>query len=142
MRDQIVAAVKRTADGIAIGYGVPQDRMPIVTVSQTEITPVNSNDPAMAERLRAAAVAALGQDHVETAQSTMGSEDVGLFSLGSKIPSVMIWLGAADPIKLAHANQTGIPLPGLHSALFAPDYAPTLVTGVTIMTTMALDLLK
>jgi hippurate hydrolase len=142
VRDQIIAAVRRTAGGIAIGYGVPQDRMPIVSVSQTEITPVNSNDPALAERLRAVAVATLGNDHVERAQSTMGSEDVGLFSLGGKIPGVMIWLGAADPAKLAHAIETGVPLPGLHSALFAPDYAPTIVTGVTAMTSMALDLLK
>jgi hippurate hydrolase len=116
--------------------------MPIVTVSQTEITPVNSNDPALAERLRVAAVAILGKDHVEVAESTMGSEDVGLFSLGDKIPAVMFWLGAADPAKLAHAKETGVPLPGLHSALFAPDYAPTIATGVTAMTSMALDLLK
>ncbi len=142
VRDQIIEAVKRTADGIAIGYGVPLDRMPIVTVSQTEITPVNVNDPALAERLRTVAVSTLGADHVEVAQSTMGSEDVGLFSLAGKIPSVMIWLGAADPDKLAHARGSGVPLPGLHSPLFAPAYAPTITTGVTAMTAMALDLLK
>jgi metal-dependent amidase/aminoacylase/carboxypeptidase family protein len=48
VRDQIIAAVKRTADGIALGYGVPQDRMPIVNVSQSEITPATYNDPALA----------------------------------------------------------------------------------------------
>jgi hippurate hydrolase len=142
VRDQIVEAVRKTAQGIAIGYAVPQDRMPIVTVSQTEITPVNSNDPAMAERLGEVAVAVLGAEHVETARSTMGSEDVGLFSLEGKIPSVMYWLGAADPDKLAHAQETGVPLPGLHSALFAPVFGSTITTGVTAMTAMALDLLK
>ncbi len=45
VRDQIIADVRRTAEGIAVGYGVPQDRMPIVTVSQTEITPATYNDP-------------------------------------------------------------------------------------------------
>ena len=35
VRDQIIADIRRTAEGIAIGYGVPADRMPIVTVSQT-----------------------------------------------------------------------------------------------------------
>lgn len=142
VRDQIVEAVRRMANGIAIGYGVPQDRMPIVTVSKTEYTPVNSNDPALAERLRTVAVATLGTDHVETAQSTMGSEDVGVFSLGNRIPELMYWLGAADPAKLAHARETGVPLPGLHSALFYPDYQPAIATGVTAMTAMALDLLK
>jgi hippurate hydrolase len=142
VRDQIIEAVRKQANGIAMGYGVPQDRMPIVTVSQTEYTPVNSNDPALAERLRAVAVATLGADHVDAAQSTMGSEDVGVFSLGNKIPELMYWLGAADPAKLAHARETGVPLPGLHSGLFYPDYEPTIATGVTAMTAMALDLLK
>ena len=142
VRDQIIAAVRRTADGVAMGYGVPQDRMPIVTVSQTEITPATYNDPALAERLRKVAVAALGPDRVMDAQSVMGSEDVGLFSLDGKIPAVMFRLGAADPEKLAHAKQTGVPLPGPHSPLFAPVYAPTITTGVTAMTAMALDLLK
>lgn len=142
VRDQIIADVRRTAEGIAIGYGVPRDRMPIVTVSRTEITPVTYNDAALAERLRAAAVAALGAEHVETSEAVMGSEDVGLFTLGGKIPGVMYRLGAADPVKLQHARETGVPLPGPHSPLFAPVYAPAITTGVMAMTAMALDLLK
>lgn len=142
VRDQIIADIRRTADGIASGYGVPADRMPIVTVSQSEITPATYNDPALAERVKAVAIATLGRDHVLPADAVMGSEDVGLFTLGGKIPGVMFWLGAADPDKLAHARETGVPLPGPHSALFAPVYAPTITTGVTAMTAMALDLLK
>ena len=142
VRDQIIAAVKRTADGIAIGYGVPQDRMPIVNVSQSEVAPATYNDPALAERLRKIAIATLGADRVEQADSVMGSEDVGLFTLDGKIPGVMFRLGASDPDKLTHAKQTGVPLPSMHSPLFAPVYAPTITTGVTAMTAMALDILK
>ncbi len=142
VRDQVIAAVRRTAAGVASGYGVPADRMPIVTVSESEITPVTYNDPVLAERLRAVAVATLGADRVETAESIMGSEDVGLFSLDGKIPAVMFRLGAADPAKLAQARKTGVPLPGPHSPLFAPVYGPAITTGVTAMTAMALDLLK
>lgn len=142
VRDQIIAAVRRTAEGIAVGYGVPQDRMPIVTVSQTEIAPATYNDPALAERLRKSAAAALGSERVFQADSVMGSEDVGLFSLDNKIPAVMFRLGAADPAKLANAKATGVPLPGLHSALFAPVYEPAIKTGVTAMTAIAIDLLK
>ncbi len=142
VRDQIIAAVKRTAEGIAIGYGVPEDRMPIVNVSQSEITPATYNDPALAERLRKIAVATLGADRVEEADSVMGSEDVGLFTLDGKIPGVMFRLGASDPDKLTHAKETGVPLPSMHSPLFAPVYAPTITTGVTALTAMALGLLK
>jgi len=141
-RDQIIEAIKRTAEGIAVGYGVPQDRMPVVTVSKTEYAPVNVNDPALADRLRAVAQKTLGADHVETTESSMGSEDVGEFSLGNKIPELMFWLGAAEPAKLAHAKEIGVPLPAMHSPLFAPDYKPTIETGVTAMTAMAMDLMK
>jgi metal-dependent amidase/aminoacylase/carboxypeptidase family protein len=72
----------------------------------------------------------------------MGSEDVGQFRLGNTIPGVMFWLGAADPGKLAAAQESGVPLPGPHSALFAPVPEPTIRTGVTAMTAMAMDLLK
>jgi hippurate hydrolase len=72
----------------------------------------------------------------------MGSEDVGLFSLEGKIPAVMFRLGASDTAKLEESKKSGVPLPGLHSALFAPVYAPAITTGVTAMTAMALDLLK
>ena len=72
----------------------------------------------------------------------MGSEDVGLFSLNGTIPAVMFRLGASDPGKLAESLKTGVPLPGLHSPLFAPVYEPTIRTGVIAMTALTLDVLK
>jgi hippurate hydrolase len=140
VRDQIVAAVRREAKGLAEGYGIPEDRMPIVTI--TKSNPATLNDAAMAERVRAAAIVALGKERVGEARAIMASEDVGLFTLDGKIPGVMYWLGAADADKLAESRKTGVPLPSLHSALFAPVYAPAITTGVTAMTAIAMDLLK
>ena len=142
VRLQIIEAVKRTANGIAVGYGVPADRMPIVTVSESEIAPATVNDPALTERMRDVAVAALGTERVLKAESVMGSEDVGLFALNGTIPAMMFRLGATDPETLKRAAAEGKPLPGLHSALFAPVYAPAIRTGVEAMTAMALDVLK
>jgi hippurate hydrolase len=139
-REQIIAAVRRTANGLAEAYGIPADRMP--TVIADEGTPVTVNDAALTERLRKVAVSALGAERVEAAESVMGSEDVGLFSLEGKIPAVMFRLGAADPEKLAESRRSGVPLPSLHSALFAPVYEKAIPTGVAAMTAMAIDLLK
>jgi amidohydrolase len=139
VRDRIVEDVRRTAKGLAEAYGIPADRMP--TVSLTEGTPATYNDPALAERVRAAAVKALGPTRVEEAKSVMGSEDVGMFTLDGKIPGVMYWLGAADRTKFEESQKTGVPLPSFHSALFAPVYSEAIPTGVTAMTAMALDLL-
>lgn len=140
VRDAIIADVRRTAEGLAKAYGVPADRMPTVTLGES--TPATINDAALAERLRKSASAALGKDRVLEARAVMGSEDVGLFSLEGKIPAVMYCLGAADPAKLEESLKSGVALPSLHSALFAPVYAAAIPTGVTAMTAMALDLLK
>jgi amidohydrolase len=142
VRDQIIAAVRKTAEGVAVAYNMPADRMPIVTVSETEITPATINDTALAERLRKVAIATLGADHVEVSEPVMGSEDVGLFSLNGTIPAVMFQLGAVDPAKIAESKASGKQLPGLHSPLFAPMYEPTIRTGVVEMTSMAISLLQ
>jgi hippurate hydrolase len=140
VRDQVIVAVKREAEGLAQGYGIPADRMPTVTVN--EGAPATYNDPAMAEHVKNYAVAVLGKDRVFDASAIMASEDVGLFTLDGKIPGVMFWLGAADPAKLEESRKTGVPLPSPHSALFLPDYAPAIPTGVTAMTAVAMGFLK
>jgi hippurate hydrolase len=140
VRDQIVAAIRRELNGLAEGYGIPADRMPTVTIMES--TPPTLNDGALAERMRVSAAEALGKERVEQAVAVMGSEDVGLFTLDGKIPGAMYWLGAADAAKLAESRKTGVPLPSLHSALFAPVYAPAIKTGVAAMTAMAMDLLR
>jgi hippurate hydrolase len=140
LRDQIVADIRRTANGLAAAYGIPPDRMPVVKLGES--TPPTLNDPALAGRVRTAATAALGKERVLDAHPVMGSEDVGLFTLDGKIPGVMYRLGVADPDKLTQSKKTGVPLPSLHSSLFAPVYRPAISTGVTAMTAIALDLLK
>jgi hippurate hydrolase len=140
-RLKMIEDIRRIANGIAVGYGVPEDRMPIVEVSKTEITPATLNDPALEERLHALAVKALGPQNVMEAQAFMASEDVGVFRLNNTIPGVMFALGASDPEKLAAAEKAGTHLPGPHSALFAPVPEPTIRTGVTAMTAMAMGLL-
>jgi amidohydrolase len=140
VRDKIIEDIRRTAKGLAEAYGVPAERMPVVTLAES--TPATLNDSALDDRLHSVAIAALGPDRVLDGKAVMGSEDVGLFTLDARIPGVMYWLGAADPDKLIESRRTGVPLPSPHSAVFAPVYAPAITTGVSAMTAMALDLLK
>jgi hippurate hydrolase len=73
----------------------------------------------------------------------MPSEDFGLFGLpGHKIPTVMFWLGAMDPTKLAEAEKAGTFLPGPHTSRFEPVPEPTLRTGVKAMTSVAIAILQ
>jgi len=140
VRQKLMDGVKRTANGVATAYGVAPDRMPEVKILESTVPTIN--DAALADRMRKAAVSALGASRVDVAQPVMGSEDVGYFNLDGKIPFVIFWLGAADADKLALSEKTKAPLPSLHSALFAPVYEPTIRTGVTAMTAMAVDLLQ
>jgi hippurate hydrolase len=139
----IIDGVRRIAQGVALAAGVPADRQPIVTVLDGESGPANTNDPALAARVKAALVAALGANDVFTDQPIMNSEDFGLFGLpGHRIPTVMFWLGAMDPVKLAAANAAGRSLPGPHTGLFQPVPEPTLRTGIIAMTSVAISLLQ
>jgi amidohydrolase len=142
VRQTIIDGVRRTAKGVAIAAGVPEDRMPIVTVLEDESTPATINDVALAARLQKIFAAKLGAGNVIDRQPIMGSEDFGIFSLDHKIPAVIFWLGAYDPAKVAESEKSGVALPSPHSPLFAPLPEPTLRTGVTTMTDAAMALLQ
>jgi hippurate hydrolase len=139
----IVDGIRRTAAGVALAAGIPKDREPIVSVLDNESVPATYNDPQLTARVKAALVAALGTSDVIETEPVMASEDFGLLGLSDhKIPTVMFWLGAMDPAKLAAANKEGTTLPGPHTSRFEPLPEPTLRTGVKAMTSAAMALLR
>jgi len=142
VRQKLLAAIERITKGIALAAGIPNERAPIVKVSETEVTTATYNDPALTERLAGVFVKALGQEKVVKGSPVMGSEDFGYLSLNHQIPTMMFWLGASDPLKLKQSRDTGTPMPSLHSALFAPVPEPTIRTGVKAMTAAVLELMK
>jgi len=142
-RQIVVDGIRRTAQGVALSAGVPDNLAPIVTVLDAESTPVMYNDPALAARVKRALVTALGASNVFDDGPSMPSEDFGVFGLeGHRIPTVMFGLGAMDPAKFAAAAATGKSLPGPHTSLFQPVPEPTLRTGVTAMAMVAIALLQ
>jgi len=142
VRQHILASIERITKNIAAAAGIPEDRAPIVKVSDTEVTPALYNDPQLAERVARTLEKTLGADNVVKGPPIMASEDFGRYSLDHQIPSVMFWLGAVEPAKVEASRQSGKPLPSLHSSLFAPQPEPTLRTGVKAMTAAVLELMK
>jgi hippurate hydrolase len=140
VRARILASIERIVKGVALTSGIPDDRAPIVKVS--EGTGSTYNDPQLLERLAVAFKQALGEENVVKVPPIMASEDFGYFSMDQKIPTTIFWLGASDPAKVKQSRETGVALPGLHSALFAPVPEPTLRTGVKAMTSAVLELMK
>jgi amidohydrolase len=142
-RQIILDGIRRIAQGVAISAGVPDDRAPIVKVLEDESVPVLYNDPALTARVKAILVKALSLQNVFDDAPAMGSEDFGLLGLdGHRIPTVMFRLGAMDPVKFAAAQAQGKLLPSTHTSRFEPLPEPTLRTGVTAMTSVAIELLQ
>ena len=140
VRKHILASIERIVKGVAMTAGIPEDRAPVVKVS--EGTGSTYNDPQLIERLVVTFKQALGEENVVKMPPMMASEDFGYFSMDHKIPTTIFWLGASDPAKVKASRESGVALPGLHSALFAPVPEPTLRTGVKAMTSAVLDLMK
>jgi amidohydrolase len=142
-RQIIVDGIRRTAQGVALSAGVPEELAPIVTVLDAESTPVMYNDPKLTARVRTALIRALGTQNVIEEEPGTASEDFGFFGLeGRKIPTMMFGLGAIDPGKFAAAAAEGKLVPGPHNSRFEPAPEPTLRTGVTAMSAVAIDLLQ
>jgi len=143
VRKKILAAIERIAKNIAFAAGVPEERAPIMKVSDTEVTPATYNDPDLTQRLAKVFEKTFDAKNVVKWPPIMGSEDFGRLGLdGHQIPVCMFWLGAVDPVQMAKSQQTGTPLPSLHSSLFAPLPEPTIRTGVKAMTSAVLELMK
>ncbi|HET6976710.1 MAG TPA: amidohydrolase [Pyrinomonadaceae bacterium] len=140
VRKRVLASIERIVKGVAATAGIPEDRAPIVKIA--EGTGSTYNDPQLLERLVVAFKVSLGDQNVVQMPPMMASEDFSYFSLDRKIPTTIFWLGAGDPAKVKQSRETGVPLPGLHSALFAPVPETTLRTGVKSMTSAVLELMK
>ncbi len=143
VRQHILEALKRLADGLALAAGLPPERAALVTVNESEMAAPVYNDPALTERVVASLRRALGDQNVIPLERVMGSEDFGAYGLeGHQIPTVFFRLGAIDAARIAQSAATGVPLPSLHSSLFRPEPEPTIRTGVIALTSVVLELMN
>jgi amidohydrolase len=134
---RLLAAIAREAKGEALAANAPRDPL-IETKSNTDAV---YNDPELTKRVVAAAGAALGSDRVVEMPAQMGGEDFSQFGLAG-VHAVLLHVGAVDAAKLAESRRTGVPLPGLHSQLWAPEREPTLKAAIRAETAILIDLMK
>jgi amidohydrolase len=133
LKDGIV----RIAKAEALAANAPEP-----AVSFQEAVQSVRNDQGLSERLLAMFRKELGEPNATTAEPVMAAEDFGRFGRAG-IPACLFWLGAVEPGRLADSKKSGgAPLPGLHSATFAPDAERTVRTGVRAMTTAVAGLLS
>ena len=142
VRNQLLEAIRRIARGQALAAGVPEDRFPEVSLVE-ESTRATYNTPELAERVAGVIRSWLGDEKVVLKPASMGGEDFNEFGRTEKqIPICMFTLGGVDPGAYESAKREGRSLPSLHSALWAPLPEPTIVTGVTAMSAVVMDILS
>ncbi len=143
VRMNTINSIKRMADGLGRAAGLPDDKLPIVTVRDKEFTPATYNNPALSERMITTIGGTIGRENVVAMDPVMGGEDFGAYGrVDPKIPSLIFWLGAVNEKDITKAKKNGEVLPSLHSPFFAPDAEPTIKTGVDAMSAAAIDLLR
>jgi hippurate hydrolase len=140
VRDNILNGIKRIARAQAVSFGLPEDKMPVVTIGES--TPATYNDPRLTERVFTSLSDKLGSDRVQKVSPVMGAEDFAHFGrVEPKIPSLIFWLGGVSKEDVQLAREGKKKLPSLHSPFFAPDREATLKGGVEAMTEAVLELL-
>src|SRR4030095_11822240 len=78
---KLLSSIQRTAKGIAIAAGIPEDRAPIINVSKNEITTSTYNDPALTDRLTTVLNKVLGSDNVVKIAPRMAGDTFGDYCL-------------------------------------------------------------
>jgi len=138
---QLITAIRRICAGIGQAAGLPEDRLPVVTLTPESVS-VTSNDSALTRRLTRTFNDWLGTNRVKLTAPVTGAEDFSEFGrTAAAVPICFWWVGGTDPAKIAEAERTGIPVPSNHSATFAPVPEPTLKACVTSMTAAVLELM-
>ncbi|KFG91892.1 Peptidase M20 [Sphingobium herbicidovorans NBRC 16415] len=141
-RERLIRGIERIARGEAIAAGVPENRMPVVTVKD-EYTPAAYNPPAFANRMGDLLKSHFPAGRVVETKPSMGGEDFGRYYRADKsIDSFIFWVGGVPADQMAKAAAGQLTLPSLHSPFWAPEADKVIATASEATTMMALDILK
>lgn len=125
-RQHLLSAIARIAKGEAAAAGAPLEP----TIQSEGHIAALINDAALTQRVSAALVRQLGAGRVTDAAPEMVSEDFSVFGQAG-VPLLMFRIGATSQAALDASAQSGVPVPSLHSARFAPERDPTIKAAAT-----------
>ena len=143
VRKLLLDGIRRIVRGEAIAAGMPDDKMPVVTIREAEYTPATFNTQPLSDRALALFAERFGAQRAIKTPAVMGGEDFSRFWLAdNKIQSLIFWVGGTPVDKWAAAGGNAAKLPSLHSPYWAPDAEAVISTATEAMTVAALDVLK
>lgn len=142
VRKHLLDGIARIAKGEAIAGGMPDDKLPVVTL-QDQNTPATFNTHEITARMADLFTARFGKDRIVAARAQMGGEDFSEYYLADKsIQSLLLWVGGVRKDKWDAAKGDITKLPSIHSPFWAPDAEAVISTAVEAMTSASLAVLK
>ena len=143
VRKLLLDGIRRIARGEAIAAGVPDDKMPVVTIREAEYTPATFNTEKISASTLALFQQHFGPQRALKTPAVMGGEDFSRYWLADKsIESLIFWVGGTPKPAWDAAGGNQQKLPSLHSPFWAPDAEAVISTATEAMTIAALDVLK
>ena len=142
-RKKMLDGIRRISRGEAIAAGMPDDRMPVVSVEEKEFTPSTFNTPDFTLEMGAFLKERFGEARVRQVPAVMGGEDFGQFVRADpSIKSLIFWVGGVRQAEFDASVKEGRQLPSLHSPFWAPDAPVVVATATEAMTAMTLKLMS
>lgn len=140
-RKQLLEGIARIARGEAIAAGMPEDKMPRVTIADP-YTPATFNTLELTNRV-AALLKPRFEGRVFEVPPVMGGEDFSQFYRADRenVESLILWVGGVRSAEWEKAQKGEITLPSLHSPFWAPDAPVVIATATEALTAATLDLM-
>jgi len=140
-RKTLLDGIKRIAENMGRVAGLPDDKLPEVTISNESVPPT-INDAKLAQRLRAVWVENMGSEILtKKPNKGMGAEDYPFFTTDPYIPSVYFAIGGTPERDFKSADAGGTPVPSHHSPLFKITPEPAITSGVEATVLALLELM-
>lgn len=137
----LLDGIKRVAENMGRVAGLPEDKLPEVTVADESVPPT-TNTPELARRLRHAWIDGLGEERVIDVPSPgMGGEDFPYFTTDPDMPTVYWRIGGTPRAAFAAAAAGGPPVPSHHSPLFKIEPEPSVTAGTESTVVALLELM-
>jgi hippurate hydrolase len=143
-RKLLLDGIRRIANGEAMAAGMPNDKMPEITIADNEFTPATYNTPELTARMAELFKQRFGEKRVISTPPVMGGEDFSEFYRADKenVESLIFWVGGVPQAQYDAAMKNKTPLPSLHSPFWAPDADKVISTATEAMTAAAMELMK
>jgi len=142
VRAQLLDGIRRIARGEAIAAGMPEDRMPVVTLREGDFTPATINTEVLTQSTAALFRQHFGEDRVRQTPPVMGGEDFSRYHIADpSIESLIFWVGGVPQARWDATHGDPARLPSLHSPFWAPDAEPTIATATEAMVVAAMGVL-